>query len=83
VTAPLPNRILIVDDEKSVTESIGLILSDEGFEVLTAESFAESIKFLSVTSVDLVLTDLRLSDACGIDLITHIKSETPETAKVC
>lgn len=77
--APLPKRILIVDDERSVTVALNLILSDAGFEVLTADSFAESIKVLSVASVDLVITDLRLSDGSGLDLITHIKSEAPNT----
>jgi len=79
VNACLPKRILVVDDETSVTATLALILSEKGFEVLTAESFAESIKILSVASVDLVITDLRLSDASGIDLITHIKREARET----
>ena len=70
---------MVVDDECSVTGSLDLILSDIGFEVLVAHSFAESIKLLKETNVDLVITDLRLSDASGIDLITHIKSESPET----
>ena len=76
---PLPKRILIVDDEKSVTVALGLILREAGFEVLTADSFAEAIKVLCVATIDLVITDLRLSDGSGIDLITHIKSEAPET----
>jgi len=79
VKAPLPKRILIVDDEKSVTVALDLILSEAGFEVLTADSFAEAIKVLCVATIDLVITDLRLSDGSGIDLITHIKSEAPET----
>ena len=79
MTAPLSKRILIVDDERSVTEALDPLLTYAGFEVLTAKTFAESIKILSGASVDLVLTDLRLSDASGIDLITHIKSEIPDT----
>jgi DNA-binding NtrC family response regulator len=79
VKAPLPKRILIVDDEQSVTATLDFMLSDAGFEVLTAESFAESIKILGGASIDLVITDLRLSDASGMDLITHIKSEAPDT----
>ena len=74
-----PKRILIVDDLRNVTVALDPILSNAGFEILTAESFAESIKILSVASVDLVITDLRLSDGSGIDLITHIKTEAPET----
>src|SRR5688572_9257469 len=59
VKARLPKRILLVDDEKSSKGSLDLILSDAGFEVLTAESLAESIRILRNVSVDLVITDLR------------------------
>jgi DNA-binding NtrC family response regulator len=72
-------KILVVDDEESVTESLELILTDAGFVVLTAHSVAETTRILSQTPVDLVITDLRLSDGTGIDLISHIKREAPET----
>jgi DNA-binding NtrC family response regulator len=79
VKAGLPKRMLIVDHERSATGALDLIFREAGFAVLTAESLAESIEILRDASVDLVITDLRLSDASGIDLITHIKSETPDT----
>ncbi|HEY4423095.1 MAG TPA: sigma-54 dependent transcriptional regulator [Pyrinomonadaceae bacterium] len=71
-------KILVVDDEPSVTGSLELILSEGGFEVLTANSFASSTAILNQTKVDLVITDLRLADASGIDLIKHIKKDTPD-----
>jgi len=71
-------KILVVDDEPSVTDSLRLILGDAGYEVLTVHSFAESTNILQRTEVDLVITDLRLSDATGIDLITHVKTNTPD-----
>ena len=76
--ARIPKKILVVDDEPSVTESLSLILTDAGFEVLTAQSFAESTTILKQVPVDLVITDLRLADASGIDLITHVKRTTPD-----
>lgn len=72
-------KILVVDDEPSVTGSMELVLSEVGFEVLTAHGFAESTTKLEAAPVDLVITDLRLSDASGIDLIKHIKRTTPDT----
>jgi DNA-binding NtrC family response regulator len=72
-------KILVVDDEESVTGSLDLILSEAGYEVITAHSFAESITILKDTVIDLVITDLRLSDSSGIELITHVKNETPHT----
>lgn len=73
-----PRKILVVDDEPSVTGSLQLILSEGGFEVLTANSFASSTEILNRIRVDLVITDLRLADASGIDLIKHIKKDTPD-----
>ena len=72
-------KIFVVDDEPSVTGSLEVILSGAGFEVLTANSFAAATAILNRTSFDLVITDLRISDASGIDLIKHIKRNTPET----
>src|SRR5690242_19552377 len=78
VIARTPKKILVVDDEPSVTGSLSLILTEAGFEVLTAQSFAESITILKQLPVDLVITDLRLADASGIDLITYVKRTTPD-----
>jgi DNA-binding NtrC family response regulator len=79
VTASLQKKILVVDDEHSVTESLELILSEADFAVLTAHTFAAATRILNETTVDLVITDLRLSDATGIDVITHVKRDTPDT----
>lgn len=71
-------KILVVDDEPSVTGSLELILSEAGYEVSTAHSIAAATALLKQTTVDLVITDLRLSDATGIDLTMHIKRTTPD-----
>jgi len=78
VIAHSRKKILAVDDEPSVTGSLELILGEAGFEVLTAGSFGEAVAILKQTQVDLVITDLRLPDASGIEVITHIKKATPE-----
>lgn len=79
MTERLLNKILVVDDERSVAGALDLILSESGYDVLTAHSFAEAMGILSDRQIDLVITDLRLSDASGIDLITHVKSTAPDT----
>lgn len=76
---PQRKSILVVDDDTTVTEALSLILTDAGFKVLTAHNFAAATEILSKTPFDLVITDLRLPDATGIEVITHVKSETPET----
>ena len=56
-----------------------MILTGAGFQVLTAQNFAEAVTILRDTQFDLVLTNLSLPDATGIELITYIKREAPET----
>lgn len=74
-----PKKILVVDDDQSVADSLSLILNEAGFAVTAAHSFNAATSILQDTFFDLVITDLRLSDASGIDLTTHIKRQTPET----
>src|ERR1044072_2603288 len=72
-------RILIIDDEESVTDALEIILSDDNHQVKTAKNVAEADRLLSSDHFDLVFTDLRLPDASGFDLLTRVKEESPET----
>jgi len=71
--------ILVVDDDLSVTDSLRLVLTDAGFQVLTANSFTAARAIFREAQFDLVITDLCLPDGTGIDVITHVKTEAPET----
>jgi DNA-binding NtrC family response regulator len=72
-------RILVVDDESSITGALEMILSEHGCDVKTASNGADAMKLLDGSPFDLVFTDLRLPDTSGNDLISHIKTESPET----
>lgn len=72
-------RILVVDDEESVIGALEMILSARGYDVLTAGSAAGALAHLSGRPVDLAFCDLRLPDATGIDLLTQIKEDAPDT----
>src|SRR5919109_444369 len=74
-----PNRILVVDDEPSVTDALRIILTELDHHVDSAKSIGEATEFLKGSPYDLVFTDLRLPDGNGIDLLTRIKSDTPDT----
>ncbi|HKU76601.1 MAG TPA: sigma-54 dependent transcriptional regulator [Pyrinomonadaceae bacterium] len=71
--------ILIVDDDKGVTDCLTLMLVEAGYQVLPAHNVAELRALLNTRQFDLVVTDLCLPDGTGIEVITHIKTETPET----
>ena len=73
------NRILVVDDEKSVTGALEVILGEQGYTIKTARSVSEAMKLLGDAPFDLVFTDLRLPDMSGIELLDRIKSGSPDT----
>jgi len=71
-------RILVVDDERSVTGALDVILGDAGHQVKTASTVGEALKVLERCPIDLILTDLRLADATGIELLLRVKHDKPE-----
>lgn len=73
------SRILVIDDEVSVTDALSLVLLDLGHHVDAAQSGGEAKEFLKGRPYGLVFTDLRLPDASGIDLLALIKSDSPNT----
>jgi two-component system response regulator PilR (NtrC family) len=75
-------RILVVDDERSMREMLGIMLHKEGYEVLTADSRAGAAELLGNRAVDLVITDIKLPDGDGIEILRHIKAGAPETAVI-
>jgi two-component system nitrogen regulation response regulator NtrX len=70
--------ILIVDDEKSICQSLGSILADEGYEVLTAESGEDALKIVREELPCLVLLDIWLPGIDGIEVLKIIKSDYPQ-----
>jgi two-component system response regulator PilR (NtrC family) len=75
-------RILIVDDEQSMREMLAILLKKEGLEVRSAGSRSEAAELLRGGPVDLVLTDVKLPDGDGLEILRHVKSSSPETAVV-
>jgi DNA-binding NtrC family response regulator len=73
------SRILVIDDEPSVTDALRLVLTELGHHVDSAKTGEEAKELLKGSPYGLVFTDLRLPDASGIDLLTLIKSDTPDT----
>ena len=66
--------VLIVDDEKNYPRILGAVLEDEGFEILTANSGPDALEILQNAEVDLVLTDMKMPEMDGIDLLEKIKT---------
>jgi two-component system response regulator PilR (NtrC family) len=70
--------ILIVDDEESVRESLERVLSKAGYATLTASSGNEAFARLARHKVDIVLSDLKMPDGDGVELLKSIKKSYPD-----
>jgi len=71
------STILVVDDEASIRQSLSGLLSDEGFEILTASNGYEALKVIDAESPDLVLLDIWMPGMDGIETLKEIKKESP------
>lgn len=74
--------ILIVDDEDVITEILSSKLSDEGYICRTANSAEDAISILKNNNFHLVLSDIKMKNMDGIDLLKFIKNEYPDTAVI-
>jgi DNA-binding NtrC family response regulator len=71
-------HVLIVDDERPVLMTLEALLKRHGYQVDTASTAAQGLKVLKSKSPTLVLLDLRLPDADGLEMLDRIKNEQPE-----
>src|SRR4051812_28152467 len=68
-----PPRILVVDDERSMRELLAIVLRREGYEVLLAENGRTAIDTLEKESVDLLISDIKMPDMSGVDVLRAAK----------
>jgi DNA-binding NtrC family response regulator len=72
------HHVLIIDDERPVLMTLEALLKRRGYQVETAPTATQGLKLLKSTSPTLVLLDLRLPDADGLEMLDRIKNESPE-----
>jgi DNA-binding NtrC family response regulator len=71
-------RLLVVDDEASIRDMLAFFFHKRGFEVLTASSFAEGVAAAGRLTPDVVLSDIKMPDGNGLDLLRKVKSDSPK-----
>ena len=79
---PEQPKVLVVDDEESVVVTIKAILQLDGYQVATTTSGARAREMVREVEYDLVLTDLRLEDGDGLDVLKAVRDNYPDTVTI-
>ncbi len=74
-----PGKILLADDEQIARENLAYILKKEGYEIVAVESGARALEELAKKEFDLVITDLRMPQVDGMQVLERTKELRPET----
>ena len=77
---PIPRQIklLIVDDEPNINDTLALIFRIRGYTVLTANTGAEALRQLEQERPDAALLDVALPDMSGIEIAIRIRTDYPQ-----
>ena len=71
-------KVLVIDDEKHIRQSLSDYLEDNDYDVITAEDGQQGLRFISSEKPDLVLLDLRMPEMDGIDVLRQGKKIMPD-----
>jgi two-component system, NtrC family, response regulator PilR len=72
-------RVIVIDDEQSMREMLGIMLRKEGFEVAEVDRKARVAEVLAQAPAHLIITDVKLPDGDGIEILREVKATSPET----
>ncbi len=75
----MAERILVVDDEQIIRESLSFVLRKEGFEVEEAANGKEALERQEKNPFDIVITDIEMPEMRGMELLEQITRRTPQT----
>ncbi|HXF39945.1 MAG TPA: sigma-54 dependent transcriptional regulator [Blastocatellia bacterium] len=72
-------KLLVVDDERSMRELLELVLKREGYAVHTAENGTRALELVRQNVYDLIISDVKMPDINGIELLARVREISPET----
>ena len=72
--------VLVVDDEPNIIEALKMSIQDDGMDVLTASGGRDALNILRTHEVDVVISDIRMPDISGVELLRKAGKIAPNTA---
>jgi DNA-binding NtrC family response regulator len=75
-------KILLVDDERAILDTLEILFRGEGYEVAVADSGPKALAALEDEKPDIVLTDIRMPGATGLEVLTQAREVDPEIAVI-
>lgn len=72
-------KILVVDDEPNLTEILEIAFREDGMDVVTSGSGREALGLLRTEEIDVVISDIRMPDLSGVELLREAKQIAPDT----
>lgn len=80
-STPMGGRILVVDDEPHIRRVLKAVLGERGFDVKMASNGDQGLNHLGAHHVDLVILDLMMPGASGLEILSRIRSD-PERSEI-
>ena len=71
--------VLVIDDESSILDTLRILLKKEGYEVSTAQGGKAGLDAIRANTPDIVLTDVRMPQVTGLDILQAVKESDPMT----
>ena len=78
----VPMNILIVDDEQTIREACATVAEQSGMKAITVATAEEALDVLEHSAIDILLTDLKLQQSNGVELLKKVHDRHPEVAVV-
>ncbi len=75
-------KVLLVDDDARVTEALQRVLSQEGYEISSANSAEEALEILRQKSVDVIVSDEQMPGLSGSEFLTIVRHSYPDIVRI-
>ncbi|RLE04435.1 MAG: sigma-54-dependent Fis family transcriptional regulator, partial [Candidatus Aminicenantes bacterium] len=72
------DKILVLDDERSLCELLKVVFKKEGYEVLTTPSPKKAIEITKKEDIDVLVSDIKLPEMSGMEVLKRLRKARPE-----